>query len=162
MDMLRPATAMTDAFTPKNPDFAGRVRDSFGRQGAMALIGAELVRVEPGFVDIAVSFRPDLAQQHGYFHGGIVGMIADSAGGYAAFSLMPEDASVLTVEYKINLLAPAQGDRLIARGRVTKPGRTLTVSHVDVAVVREGRETLCATALQTLMAMAGKSDGPLK
>jgi uncharacterized protein (TIGR00369 family) len=150
---------MSARFTPANPAFAARVRDSFGRQGAMALIGAELVHVEAGAADVAVAFRPDLAQQHGYFHGGIIGMIADSAGGYAAFSLMPADASVLTVEYKINLLAPAEGERLIARGRVAKPGRTLTVCHVDVAVIRDGRETPCATALQTLMAMAGKSDG---
>ena len=147
-------------FAPKNPDFAARVRDSFARQGAMTLIGAELVRVEPGAVDIAVSFRPDLAQQHGYFHGGIVGMIADSAGGYAAFSLMPADASVLTVEYKINLLAPAHGERLVARGRVSRAGRTLTVAQIDVAVVRAGQETPCAMALQTLMSLAGKSDGP--
>lgn len=147
-------------FVPKNPEFVARVRDSFARQGAMALIGAEITRLEPGSVDIAVTFRPDLAQQHGYFHGGVVGMIGDSAGGYAAFSLMPADASVLTVEYKINLLAPAHGERLIARGRVVKPGRTLTVTHVDVVVVRDGHEHVCATLLQTLMAMAGKSDGP--
>src|SRR5882672_8972383 len=102
----------------------------------MTLIGAELARVEAGAVDIAVAFRPELSQQHGYYHGGIVGMIADSAGGYAGFSLMPEDASVLTVEYKINLLAPAEGERMIARGRVAKPGRTLTVCHVDVFAVR--------------------------
>lgn len=147
-------------FAPKNPDFAARVSDSFARQGAMALIGAELARLDPGAVDIAVAFRPDLAQQHGYFHGGVVGMIGDSAGGYAAFSLMPVDASVLTVEYKINLLAPAHGERLIARGRVVKPGRTLTVTHVDVVVVRDGHEHTCATLLQTLMTMAGKLDGP--
>ena len=151
---------MSGRLAPKNPDFAARVRDSFARQGAMALIGAELVRVDPGHVDIAVAFRPELSQQHGYFHGGIVGMVADSAGGYAAFTLMPAEASVLTVEYKINLLAPARGERLLARGRVTKPGRTLTVSQVDVVVVNGGRETLCATSLQTLMTMAGKSDGP--
>jgi uncharacterized protein (TIGR00369 family) len=146
-------------FTPKNPDFAARVRDSFDRQGAMALIGAEMTRVDPGAVDIAVTYRPELGQQHGYFHGGIVGMIADSAGGYAAFSLMPADASVLTVEYKINLLAPSDGARLIAKGRVTKPGRTLSVCHVDVFVERDGHEHLCATLLQTLMTMTGKSDG---
>lgn len=147
-------------FTPKNPDFAARVRDSFARQGAMALIGAELARVDPGAVDIAVTYRPELSQQHGYFHGGVVGMIADSAGGYAGFSLMPADASVLTVEYKINLLAPAQGERLIARGRVVKPGRTLGITHVDVVVVRDGHEHACATLLQTLMVMTGKPDGP--
>ena len=146
-------------FTPKNPDFATRVRDSFNRQGAMAHIGAEMTRIEPGVVDIAVNYRPELAQQHGYFHGGIVGMIADSAGGYAAFSLMPEDASVLTVEYKINLLAPSDGTRLVAKGRVTRTGRTLSVCHVDVFVERDGKEHLCATLLQTLITMTGKSDG---
>lgn len=147
-------------FAPQNPAFAARVRDSFARQGAMALVGAELVRVEPGAVDIAVAFRAALAQQHGYFHGGIVGLIADSAGGYAAFTLMPADASVVSVEYKINFLAPAEGERLIARGRVVKPGRTLTVSQVEVAVVRGGRETVCGVVQQTLMAMAGKADRP--
>jgi uncharacterized protein (TIGR00369 family) len=153
---------MSPRFTPKNPNFAARVRDSFARQGAMALIGAELVRVEAGSVDIAVAFRPELSQQHGYYHGGVVGMIADSAGGYAAFSLMPEDASVLTVEYKINLLAPAEGERLIARGRVTRPGRTLTVCSVDVFAVRGGKEHLCATLLQTLMTLVGRADEPSK
>jgi uncharacterized protein (TIGR00369 family) len=147
-------------FAPKNPDFADRVRDSFARQGAMALLGAEIVFLEAGLCDIAVDFRPEVSQQHGFFHGGIVATIADSAGGYAAFSLMPADATVLTVEYKINLLAPAQGTRLIARGRVAKPGRTLTVAHVDVVVVRDGVEHACATMLQTLMSMAGRPDGP--
>jgi uncharacterized protein (TIGR00369 family) len=147
-------------FMPKNPDFEARVRDSFSRQGAMALIGAEITHVAPGACDIAVDFRPELGQQHGFFHGGIVGAIADSAGGYAGFSLMPADATVLTVEYKINLLAPSQGTRLIARGRVTKPGRTLTITHVDVVVVRDGHEHIVATMLQTLMTMAGREDGP--
>jgi uncharacterized protein (TIGR00369 family) len=147
-------------FVPKNPDFAARVRDSFERQGAMKLIGAELVHVAPGAVDIALDFRPELAQQHGFFHGGIVGTAADSAGGYAAFSLMPADATVLTVEYKMNLMAPAQGSRLIAKGRVIKPGRTLTICNVDVFVLRDGREHHCAVLLQTLMSMAGHSDGP--
>ncbi|MBI3710915.1 MAG: PaaI family thioesterase [Proteobacteria bacterium] len=147
-------------FTPKNPDFAARVRDSFDRQGAMKLIGAALVHVAPGEADIAVDYRQELSQQHGYFHGGIVGTIGDSAGGYAAFSLMPADASILTVEYKMNLLAPAAGSRLIARGRVVKPGRTLTIAHIDVFVLRDGTEHLCATLLQTLMAMAGRTDAP--
>ena len=147
-------------FTPKNPDFEARVRDSFSRQGAMALMGARITHVAPGACDIAVDFRPELAQQHGFFHGGIVGAIADSAGGYAGFSLMPADATVLTVEYKINLLAPSQGTRLIARGRVSKPGRTLTITHVDVAVLRDGKEHAVATMLQTLMTMAGREDGP--
>ena len=148
------------SFTPKNPDFAARVRDSFGRQGAMILIGAELTRVVLGEAEIAVAFRLELAQQHGYFHGGIVGMLADCAAGCAAFSLIPADSTVLSVEYKINFIAPAEGERLIARGRVLKPGRTLYICQVDVAVVREGRETPCAVMLQTAMALAGRSDGP--
>ena len=117
-----------DRFTPKNPDFAARVRDSFqppGRDGPDRRRDRRMSAA--GACDIAVDFRPELSQQHGFFHGGLSARSADSAGGYAAFSLMPADASVLTVEYKINLLAPAQGARLIARGRVTKPGRTLTV-----------------------------------
>ncbi len=148
------------SFIPRNPDYARRVQDSFARQGAMRHIGAEIVHLAPGEVDLALAWRSELAQQHGYFHGGVVGMLADSAGGYAAFSLMPEDASVLTVEYKMNLLAPADGARLVARGRVLKPGRTLVVSRVDVAVLREGQEHFCATLLQTLMTLAGRSDGP--
>jgi uncharacterized protein (TIGR00369 family) len=147
-------------FAPKNPDFEARVRDSFERQGAMALIGAKLAHVAPGAVDIAVDFRPELAQQHGFFHGGIVGTAADSAGGYAAFTLMPADSSVLTVEYKMNLIAPADGTKLIAKGRVIKPGRTLTICNVDVFVLRDGREHHCAVLLQTLMSMAGRTDAP--
>ena len=146
------------AFQPTNPRFAERVRDSFGRQGVMALLGAELARVEPGECEIRLPYRPELSQQHGYFHGGIIGTIADSAGGYAAFTLMPADASVLTVEYKVNLLAPGAGELLIARGRVVKPGRTLIVAAVDAMAVKAGRETLCATLLQTLMTMHWRSD----
>jgi uncharacterized protein (TIGR00369 family) len=145
-------------FEPRHAAFEERVRDSFDRQGAMALLGARLARVEPGECEIRLPYRPELSQQHGYFHGGIVGTIADSAGGYAAFTLMPADASVLTVEYKMNLLAPADGELLIARGRVVKPGRTLVVVAVDTAVLKDGRETLCATSLQTLMTMHGRPD----
>lgn len=147
-------------FVPKNPDYAARVADSFARQGAMGLIGACLVHVAPGAVDIAVDHRGDLTQQHGFFHGGIVGTAADSAGGYAAFTLMPADASVLTVEYKLNLIAPADGERIVARGRVVKPGRTLSIAQVEVFALRGGHEHLCAVMLQTLMAMAGRGDGP--
>lgn len=146
------------ALQPSNARFAERVRDSFNRQGVMALIGAELARVEPGECEIRLPYRRELSQQHGYFHGGIIGTIADSAGGYAAFTLMPAEASVLTVEYKMNLLAPGDGDLLIARGRVVKPGRTLIVAAVDVVAVKAGRETLCATLLQTLMTMHGRAD----
>src|SRR5258708_16204806 len=145
---------MSARFMAANPAFATRVRDGCGRQGAMALIGAELVHLDAGAADVAVAFRPDLAQQHGYFHGGIVGMIADSAGGYAAFSLMPAGASVLTVEYKINLLAPARGGRRLAPGPGAEPGRPRPACHVPVGGVPAGRGTAGAPAVQTPSAMS--------
>jgi uncharacterized protein (TIGR00369 family) len=145
-------------FEPRNPAYAARVQASFERQNVMALLGAKLIRLAPGECEIHLPFRPELTQQHGYFHGGIIGTIADSAGGYAAFTLMPPDSSVLTVEYKMNLLAPGDGDLLIARGRVLKSGRTLVVAQVDAFVRKEGREALCATLLETLMTMHGRAD----
>ena len=145
-------------FTPLNPDYARRVRDSFARQAAMRLIGAVIIEVEPGHVTIELPVRDDLTQQHKFVHGGIVGMIADSAGGYAAFTLMPADASVLTVEYKINMLAPATGKRLVARGSVLKPGRTLSVVRADVYGLGGAQDKLVATMQQTLMVMHGMSD----
>jgi len=145
-------------FAPLNPDFAARVRDSFARQAAMRLIGAAITEVEPGRVTIELTVRDDLTQQHKYVHGGVVGMIADSAGGYAAFTLMPADASVLTVEYKINMLAPATGERLVARGAVLKPGRTVSVVRADVVGIAAGKEKLVATMQQTLMVMHGMDD----
>ena len=145
-------------FAPKTPDFAARVRDSFARQGIMALIGARLTRVEPGLVEIEVPYRDDLTQQHGFFHAGVTSTIGDSAGGYAAFSLFPDDASVLTTEFKINLLAPAEGDVLRAVGRVVKPGRTLTVCDVEVFAVKDGVGRLCAKMLETLMCLHGRPD----
>jgi uncharacterized protein (TIGR00369 family) len=145
-------------FEPRNPAYAERVQSSFNRQQAMALLGAKVTRLAPGECEIQLPFKPELTQQHGYFHGGIIGTIADSAGGYAGFTLMPEVSSVLTVEYKMNLLAPGDGDLLIARGRVLKSGRTLVVTQVDAFVVKGGGETLCATLLQTLMTMHGRPD----
>jgi uncharacterized protein (TIGR00369 family) len=142
----------------KNPEYAQRVQASFDRQGVMKLLGARVSRIAPGECEIQLPFRSDLTQQHGYFHGGIIGTIADSAGGYAAFSLMPEDSSVLTVEYKMNLLAPGDGEVLVARGRVLKAGRSLVVTQVSAFVVKGGQETLCATLLQTLMTMHGRKD----
>lgn len=149
-------------FTPLDPDFAARVRGSFERQAAMRTVGASLTRVEPGYADIYLPYREDLTQQHGFIHGGITGMIADSACGYAGYSMMPADASVLTVEYKINMLAPATGDALIARGRVLKPGRSLVITQCDVYAVKDNEEKLCAVMLQTLMVMHGVSDHPIK
>lgn len=145
-------------FEPRNPAYAERVQSSFDRQQVMVLLGAKVTRLAPGECEIQLPFKPELTQQHGYFHGGIIGTIADSAGGYAAFTLMPEDSSVLTIEYKMNLLAPGDGDLLIARGRVLKSGRTLVVSQVDAFVMKGGRETLCATMLETLMTMHGTPD----
>jgi uncharacterized protein (TIGR00369 family) len=142
-------------FKPLNPAFAERVRASFARQAAMRLIGASMTEVAAGRTTIELPVRDDLTQQHSFVHGGIVGMIADSAGGYAAFTLMPADASVLTVEYKINMLAPATGDQLVARGAVLKPGRTLSIVRADVY---GGTEKLVASMQQTLMVMHGMED----
>lgn len=145
-------------FQPADPGYDARVRDSFARQAAMRLIGARIAELAPGRCTLELPYRDDLTQQHGFVHGGIVGMIADSAGGYAAFSLMPADASVLTVEYKLNLLAPAAGERLVARGEVLKPGRTLSIVRADVFAVRGGAETRVAASQATMMVMHGRSD----
>ena len=146
------------SFEPADPGFAARVRESYSRQSIMTLIGAELTLVEPGLVEIELPFRADLCQQHGYFHAGITSTIADSAGGYAAYTLFPAESSVLTTEYKINLIAPAAGERLKAVGRVVKPGRMLTICDVEVFALKNGAEKLCAKLLQTLMTMHGKPD----
>ena len=150
---------MSDLPAPE-PGFAERVRASFDRQTIMELIGARMTEVEPGRVEIELPFRKDLCQQHGFFHAGVTSMIADSAGGYAGYSLFPLGASVLTVEFKINLLAPADGDLLRAVGRVVKPGRTLTVTEADVFAVKGGSEKACARMTQTLMCLAGRPDMP--
>ena len=141
---------------PLDPDFAARIRESLGRQKAMALIGARLAAVVPGAVEIELPFRDDLTQQKGFVHGGILGMIADSAAGYAAFSLMPAGCSLVTVEYKMNILAPATG-ALIARGEVVRAGRTLTVARAEVYAQDR---THVATMQQTLMMLAGRPDHP--
>ena len=141
---------------PADPYFASRIRASFGRQKAMALIGASLTVVEPGQVEVALPYREDLTQQKGFIHGGIIGMIADTACGYAAFSLMPADCSLVTVEYKINILAPARGS-LVARGEVLRPGRTLTVTRGEV-YSEDGKHV--ASMQQTLMMLAGTPDTP--
>jgi uncharacterized protein (TIGR00369 family) len=141
---------------PADPQFASRIRASFGRQKAMALIGATLTSVAPGAVEIALPFRDDLTQQKGFVHGGIVGMIADTACGYAAYSLMPADSSLVTVEYKINILAPGSTS-LTARGEVVKAGRTLTVARAEV-YAQDGKHV--ATMQQTLMMLAGTPDTP--
>jgi uncharacterized protein (TIGR00369 family) len=148
------------AFVPEDPGFAERVRSSFLRQGLMRTLGAELSEVRPGYCEIRLPYREALSQQHGFFHAGATSAIADSAGGYAAYSLMGATDSVLSVEYKINLLAPARGDLLIARGEVVRAGRTLSVCRVDVAVRRDRAETLCAAMQQTLIRLSGRPDLP--
>lgn len=141
-----------------DPHFAERVRTSFALQNAMALIRATLPLVEHGHTEIHVPHWAGIEQQHGFVHGGVVGMIADSAAGYAAMTMVPASASVLTVEYKMNLVAPADGERLIARGRVVRPGRTLIVTQGEVFAVKDGTETLCAVMQQTIMVMHGKTE----
>jgi len=143
-------------FQPPDPDFAARVRASYDRQPAMATVGATLASVEPGVVRIELPWAQALTQQHGFLHAGIVATGLDSACGYAAFSLMPADAAVLTVEYKINLLAPAQGQRFRMEGTVVKPGRTLTVVEGRAYAIDEGREKLIATMSATVMAIFGR------
>src|SRR5262245_61154303 len=140
-------------FTPPDPDFASRVRTSFARQRIMATIGATLTRVEAGAVERTLPFHPDLTQQHGFIHAGIVATILDSACGYAAFSLMPADVAVLTVEYKINLLRPATGDQMAARAKVVRAGQTITVCEGDVYAQSGGVEKVVATMLATIMAV---------
>jgi uncharacterized protein (TIGR00369 family) len=155
-NLENPSSSMLD------PEWQRRVRDSFQRQGLMQHLGAELTAVRPGECEIRVPYREELTQQHGYFHAGVTASIADSASGYAAYSMMPPDCSVLTVEYKINLVAPAAGEMLIARARVLRSGKTLKICAADVFAVKDGAENLCATSLSTIMAMAGKPDTPPK
>ena len=136
--------------TSATADFEARVRASFARQRVMQTIGAALTRVEAGAVEIELPHRDDLTQQHGFVHAGVVATILDSACGYAAFSVMPPDVAVLTVEYKINLLRPAQGERMVARARVVRAGKTLTVCAGDVFAVAGGAEKVVATMLATI------------
>jgi uncharacterized protein (TIGR00369 family) len=145
---------------PQDPEFEERVGESFGKQLVMGLIGATLARVAPGEVEIELGFRPDLTQQNGFLHAGIISTILDSACGYAAYTLLPVGVGVLTVEYKINLLAPASGSRFRARGRVERAGRTLSVCTGDVVALQEdGQERTIAVMLSTLMAIRERAAG---
>jgi uncharacterized protein (TIGR00369 family) len=150
---------MAVSFTPAFADFEARVRQSFARQGAMALVGAELGEIRPGYCEIALLPRPEVSQQHGYVHAGILATLVDTAGGYAGYTLFPEDSSVLTVEFKLNLLAPARGERIVAEGFVVKPGRTLAITRGEVHAERDGERVLVAMMQQTLIVMRGKAEG---
>lgn len=149
---------MTMNFIPEDPDFRSRVTESFSRQNFMLLIEAKLTQIEPGFCEIRIPYRRDLTQQHGFFHAGIVGTIADNASGYAAYSLMAISSSILTVEFKLNLLAPADGEMLIGRAAVLKHGKTLTVCRADVSIMKGGTEKLCAASQSTLIELHEKKD----
>jgi len=140
-----------NAFEPSDPDFESRVRASFARQAVMATLGARLAGVTAGGTVIELPARPELTQQHGFLHAGVLATVLDSACGYAAFTLMPADAAVLSIEFKINLLAPAAGDRLVARARVVRAGRTITVCTADGFMLRDGVEKHVATMTGTMM-----------
>jgi uncharacterized protein (TIGR00369 family) len=144
---------------PRDPDFAQRVRASFGRQAAMATLGATLVRVDPGEVFIELAFRPDLTQQHGFLHAGVVTSVMDSACGYAALSLMEPDVAVLSVEFKVQLLAPARGKRFRAHGRVIRAGRTVTVTSAEFRVIEVSSEgpgaAMAGTTAELVAIMTG-------
>lgn len=139
------------SFQIQDPDFARRVRENFARQQVMQLIGAGLKRVEPGAVDIVLPYRHDLTQQDGYIHAGILTTVADSACGYAAYTLMPAGAEVLSVEFKVNLLRPAAGEMFVAEARVVKAGKTLTVTSCDVHGRVADETKLVATMLATMI-----------
>ena len=141
---------------PKDPDFETRVRASFAKQGLMTTLGASIISVSPGAVDISFAPNAAISQQHGFVHAGAVAAIADSAAGYAALSLMLAGAGVLTTEFKINLVAPAIGERIVARGRIIKAGRTLTLAQTDVVAIGGGKEKLVALLTATLMTIEGK------
>ncbi len=145
-------------FEPRNPDFEARVRESFARQAAMRTLGATLAVVKPGRVEITLPWAEPLTQQHGFLHAGMVATGLDSACGYAGFSLMASDAAVLTIEFKINLLAPAQGQSFRMVGTVIKPGRTVTVCEGHAYAIDGGQEKLVATMGCTLMALVGRDN----
>ncbi len=142
----------------RNPRFEQTVRESFAAQQLMATIGARLANVTAGEIEIRVRFRRDLTQQHGFLHAGVVTSALDSACGYSALSLMEEGVGVLTVEFKTNLLAPARGEELIARGRVLRAGRTISVCQAEAAMLADGAETLVAIMLATVMTVRSRPD----
>ena len=145
-------------FEPRDPEFEAKVRSSFANQTAMQTLGAVMGKVEPGQVEIEMPFQADLTQQHGFIHGGIVTSILDSACWYAAFSLIAPDSAVLTVEYKVNFMAPAKGERLVSRGQVLRPGASITVYKGDVVAYDGGEEKLVTTMLMTMMILPNRPD----
>ncbi|SCA55249.1 conserved hypothetical protein [Candidatus Terasakiella magnetica] len=141
-------------FKPRCENYIELVQKAFDEQGFMKHLGTEIVDIRPGYCELHIPFKKELDQHHGYFHGGVIGSLADVSGGFAGFTLVEEGQAMLTVEYKLNIIAPGAGDYLKGIGRVVKSGRTLTVTHIDVYGVKDGVETQCATAIQTLMAVS--------
>lgn len=143
---------------PQDSDFERRVRESFARQQVMQTMGASLTLLEPGVVEIELPYRVDLTQQHGFIHAGIIATVLDSACGYAAFSLMPADAAVLSIEFKVNLLAPAKGELIKVRADVKRAGRNVTVCTADAWAIDAGKRKVVATMLATMMCVMGRED----
>ena len=141
---------------PRDPNYERRVRASFAKQRLMQTIGAAIDAISPGHVALRLPFREDLTQQHGFLHAGTIAAVADSACGYAALTLMPADAAVLSIEFKVNMLAPAKGDAIVARGDVIRAGRTVTVCRADVFAITGGNEKLVAAMQGTMMVVTGR------
>lgn len=140
-------------FKPKFEGYQEKVKQSFASQKFMGFIGANLIDIEPGFCEIHIPYSEDLTQQHGYFHAGIIGTLADNAAGYAAFSLMEEKAEILTVEFKLNLMSPGKGELLIGKSNVLKHGKTLTICRSEIYIQNSNETKLCAAAQSTLMGL---------
>ncbi|SFU12648.1 uncharacterized domain 1-containing protein [Pseudovibrio denitrificans] len=151
------ADSMTE-FTPRFAGYEKKVRDSFARQPAMASLGIEITKVEPGIVELTMPYNKDFTQQHGFLHAGIVTTALDSAAGYAAFSLMEEDTAVLTIELKTNLMNPAAGEHFVFRAKVEKPGRTITFVNAAAYAIKDGVEKKVATLSGTMMSVRGRAD----
>lgn len=147
----------SSTFTPKDPDYELKVRESFAKQTAMTTLGASIASVAPGRVDLSLPFAPHIAQQHGFVHGGVIAAVLDSAAGYAAATLLPAEAGILSVEFKVNFLAPATGSKFIFHGRVKKGGRQLSFTEAEaVAVSEDGKKRVIATMQATMMAIYGR------
>lgn len=149
---------MRKNFAPKDPNFSKKVLTSFSKQRVMQTIGAELLEVKPGAVTIRLPFNLELTQQHEFIHAGIIATVLDSACGYAAFSLMPVDAEILSIEFKTNLLAPAKGEFFMAKAQVVKSGRNISVAEGSLLAINQNKEKLVATMTGTMMAVYGRKD----
>ncbi|MDX1737624.1 MAG: PaaI family thioesterase [Alphaproteobacteria bacterium] len=153
----------TQKMIAPNSDFEKRVKESFRRQSFMDTLGVRLGKVEAGYVELELPFNEGLCQQHGFFHGGVISTLVDNSCGFASFTMMPAHATVLTVEFKVNILSPGIGDKLVAKAQVKKAGRKLVISQSDIFAVKDGEEKLCATGIGTMMVMENLEDSaPLK